>query len=52
LPLNRYFGGHGREVMRDMRERHGERAEEVFYRTANKQKQAPRRKTRMKLRHR
>lgn len=39
MPLSRYFGGHGAEVMRAMQSEHGqERGREVFYRTANKLK--------------
>ena len=37
MPIDRYFGGHGREVMRDMKRRYGaERGERIFYATANK----------------
>lgn len=36
MPIEKYFKGHGREVMSDMRKRYGERAEKVFYSTANK----------------
>ena len=36
MPKSAYFGGHGKQVMRDMRKRYGKRAESVFYATANK----------------
>ena len=36
MPISEYFGGHGKKVMAEMRKKHGKRAEEVFYRTANK----------------
>lgn len=37
MPLNRYFGGHGQEVMADMKKEYGEdKGERVFYATANK----------------
>ena len=39
MPISKYYKGHGREVMADMRKRYGARAEEVFYATVNKQKQ-------------
>ena len=38
MPISKYFGGHGKEVMQDMKNRYGARAEEVFYRTVNKRK--------------
>lgn len=38
MPLSKYFGGHGAEVMEQMKKKHGKRAEEVFYRTVNKRK--------------
>lgn len=39
MPISRYFKGHGEEVMRDMKARHGEEeGERVFYATANKNK--------------
>lgn len=41
MPQKEYFGGHGKEVMASMRKRYGERAEEVFYRTAKAKKQEP-----------
>lgn len=37
-PLNRYFDGRGKKVMRDMKKRYGKRGEVVFYRTANARK--------------
>lgn len=45
MPISKYYGGHGEEVMRDMRKRYGERAEEVFYATANKRDQKPKKKS-------
>lgn len=39
MPLSKYYGGHGEEVMRDMKERYGEeRGEEIFYATENEKK--------------
>lgn len=38
MPLSKHYSGHGEEVMRDMQERYGDRAEEVFYATENKRK--------------
>lgn len=39
MPLNKYFGGHGRSVMKDMKAKYGEKqGERVFYATANKKK--------------
>ena len=43
MPVNRYFAGHGEEVMAHMRKQYGKRAEEVFYATANKRKAIKRR---------
>jgi hypothetical protein len=36
VPVEKYFAGHGREVMAKMRKKYGDRAERVFYATANK----------------
>jgi hypothetical protein len=36
VPISAYFKGHGREVLASMRKRYGARAEQVFYKTANK----------------
>ena len=34
-PINRYFGGHGKKVMKDMKSRYGKKkGEQVFYATA------------------
>jgi hypothetical protein len=42
MPISEYFGGHGEEVLRDMKEKYGpEKGEEVFYATANKEHQKP-----------
>lgn len=38
MPISKYFGGHGEEVMRNMRKQYGDRAERVFYATSNKRK--------------
>ena len=39
-PMSEYFGGHGEKVMSQMRKKHGKRAKEVFYATANKMKKS------------
>lgn len=37
MPLNKYFKGHGEEVMSKMKKRYGpEKGKSVFYATANK----------------
>jgi hypothetical protein len=42
MPINKYFGGHGSEVMSDMTSKHGaKKGKQVFYATANKRKQNP-----------
>jgi hypothetical protein len=41
MPISKYYGGHGEEVMRNMKKQYGARAEEVFYATANKRKKRP-----------
>ena len=40
MPLSRYYGGHGAKVMSNMKETYGsdEKAKEVFYAKANKDK--------------
>lgn len=39
MPLSKYFGGHGKEVMASMKKGYGEeKAEKVFYATSNKKK--------------
>ena len=38
MPISSYFKGKGKEVLSEMRKRYGNRAEEVFYKTANKRK--------------
>lgn len=42
MPLSKYFKGHGREVMADMKDRYGDRGESVFYATANAKGMTPR----------
>lgn len=40
MPLSRYYSGHGESVMREMKDRYGEKGgERIFYATANKMKQ-------------
>lgn len=43
LPLYKYFGGHGQEVMSSMKKTYKDpkKAKQVFYATANKRKQNP-----------
>ena len=39
MPISKYFGGHGEEVMKNMKEQYGsEKGERVFYATSNKRK--------------
>ncbi len=39
MPLDKYFGGHGKKVMRSMRKTYSpKKAQQVFYATANKRK--------------
>lgn len=38
MPLSKHFGGHGAEVMADMRKRYGDKAERIFYATENARK--------------
>jgi hypothetical protein len=39
MPLSKYFGGKGEEIMRKLKAKHGEKAgERIFYATHNKQK--------------
>lgn len=38
MPINKYYSGHGEEVMADMKQRYGDKAERVFYATQNKMK--------------
>jgi len=41
MPISKYYGGHGSEVMKKMKQQYGEKkGESVFYATANKQKNA------------
>lgn len=46
MPISKYYKGHGSEVMSGMRKKYGERAEEVFYATANKKGMYPKGKKR------
>jgi len=41
MPISKYFKGHGSEVMASMRKQYGDRAENVFYATANKKGMKP-----------
>ncbi len=37
MPLSKYYGGHGEEVMSSMKKKYGkDKGESVFYATANK----------------
>ena len=39
MPINKYYGGHGKEVMKKMKKEYGKKkGEEVFYATENKRK--------------
>lgn len=39
MPLSKYYGGHGDEVMSNMKKEYGDKkAKQVFYATANKRK--------------
>jgi len=42
MPISKHFEGHGTEVMKSMKKKHGKRAKEVFYATVNKAKKAMR----------
>ena len=42
MPISKYFGGGGEKVMANMKHEYGgEKGEEVFYATANKQGEKP-----------
>jgi hypothetical protein len=42
VPINKYFSGHGTEVMKKMLESYGKKkGKQVFYATANKKDQKP-----------
>lgn len=42
MPVSKYFGGHGSEVMSNMTKQYGEKkGKQVFYATANKKGQKP-----------
>ena len=39
MPISKYFGGHGEEVMSNMEKQYGsKKAKQVFYATSNKRK--------------
>lgn len=46
MPVSAYYGGHGREVMAEMKKRYGKRGENVFYATAKAKGQEPKHKRR------
>lgn len=49
MPIAKYFGGHGSEVMADMKKKNGEKGgEREFYATANAKGQKPDDKTKRK----
>ena len=42
MPIEKYYKGHGSEVMKDMQSRYGsKKGKQVFYATAQKRKQTP-----------
>ena len=42
MPLSKHYGGHGAEVMRNMRRQYGQaRGEQIFYATENARKDHP-----------
>ena len=48
MPLSKYFKGKGEQVMSDMQDRYGsDKGKQVFYATANKNNQAPPRKSKL-----
>lgn len=49
MPVGEYYGGHGEKVMASMKKKHGSRAKEVFYRTANKKGMKPKGSKRRKM---
>jgi hypothetical protein len=45
MPLSKYYGGHGAQVMRSMKSRYGaKKGEAVFYATANKRRRKRKRR--------
>lgn len=39
MPIDKYYGGHGKEVMKNMKTEYGaKKGEQVFYATKNKRK--------------
>ena len=52
MPISKYFGGHGEQVMRDMKAKHGAKGgERVFYKTANARKQKPKKGSILRGKH-
>lgn len=50
MPVSKYYGGHGSEVMASMVKQYGaEKGKQVFYATANKQAQKPKKRKRATL---
>lgn len=44
MPVSAYYGGHGTKVMKSMMEQYGKaKGQRVFYATANRRKQKPKR---------
>lgn len=42
MPISKYYGGHGSDVMKNMTKRYGtKKGKQVFYATANARKQNP-----------
>lgn len=42
MPISKYFSGHGKEVLKSMKEKYGgKKGEQVFYATANKRGETP-----------
>lgn len=42
MPVDKYYNGHGKEVMRKMRDKYGKKkGKRIFYATAKKNKQGP-----------
>lgn len=40
MPIDKYFGGHGKQVMAAMKKTYGAKAKNVFYAKSNKDKSA------------
>jgi len=42
MPISEYFGGHGSDVMAEMKKKHGKKeGERIFYATANSRNEKP-----------